>query len=497
MFNKVKNILIIFLLLSITGLFAQNRGNGLAFQGWGEDPMNGVAAQAMGGAYTAVGGDLNSLFFNPAGLATIGNIKFNIAGNALKKQWQEVQHYRPNREYVTLSFILDGLYVPNPDNNGKWDNDAFFDDTTYIVQDPSLGDDVYSEEAADWKKEYDKTIFNEISVAVPFQLFDKPFAIAAGFSRKFNLMDYDRNSTYLDPHIGSNDYGGIPDKVTDPTKPLDVNWYDFVRSSYGKVDNYTFAVAASLTDYLDLGVNLKLMDGESDDYQHLNKVGTFTLAGQNKFSFTYDTLNTSIKGSSEYSAASFDLGFLFKLKNFNVGVRLTPGYTIEKKWNYVSNNGIDSQIQNQSGTDEIEVPFSYNVGISFRPIETLIVSGDFGKIPYSSSSYQLTSMDTLSNKLNDRTALRIGFEYKALDWLAVRGGYKSISSLFIPDGAADKDSGPEKEAYSFGLSIMLLNVNVDLTYIYEDLKYFDAYFSNTNYNRQKLQNFLIGLTYNL
>ena len=41
--------------------FSQHRGDNLAFQGFGLPDGNGVKALAMGGAYTSISGDINSL----------------------------------------------------------------------------------------------------------------------------------------------------------------------------------------------------------------------------------------------------------------------------------------------------------------------------------------------------------------------------------------------------------------------------------------------------
>ena len=72
---------------------------------------------------------------------------------------------------------------------------------------------------------------------------------------------------------------------------------------------------------------------------------------------------------------------------------------------------------------------------------------------------------------------------------------QSIPQTFIPDGAAIKDKGPDANSYSVGASINLFFGRIDLAYQLKVLKYYDSYFSNTNYAFEKSSNILIGYTY--
>ncbi|MBU1101992.1 MAG: hypothetical protein KKA84_16470, partial [Bacteroidetes bacterium] len=469
-------------------LYSQNRGNDLLFQGVTRESNNGVKAQAMAGAFTAYSGDLSSIFYNPAGLAAINKIQISFSGNSYKRTWQETQEYRPNRQYTTLSFILDGLYRPNPDFNGFWDNEAFFNDTSYVVNEPELGTDVYGD-GADWKEEKTATTLNNIAIAYPFELFETKFAVAAAYSRKYDILDYDRNDTYLDPHIGANGYGGIPVKVASEADALDVNWYEYSRSRTGEMNSYSAAISADVADFLNLGLTMNIADGNSTDYLHLNKVGVFTLAGQNQYSFTYDSLDNVDNGSSTFKSTSFDVGALIKFERFSLGVNLTLPYTVEKEWSSTSTIA--------SGKDEMDIPLSYTLGLKFTPVDNFTLTADVGKVSYGEADYQLSSVDSLLHNLVNQTSLRFGVEYKPIEDLSLMCGYKNITSVFIPDGAADKNSGPAFEGFSFGASYKIYMVELIAAYEYNSMKYFDAYFSNTNYNKETFTNIYFGATISL
>ncbi|MBD3376577.1 hypothetical protein GF406_16190, partial [candidate division KSB1 bacterium] len=146
-------IILFAVICSISTTWAQHRGDNLAFQGLSNPEGNGIKAMAMGGAYTSVSGDIDALFHNPAGLSGIDGLQLSFEIDSHDKMWRENQVYRPNRQFVNVGFILDGLYVPKPEHNGMYDYEAFLEDTTLGVIEPVLSEDFYSEKAADWQRD--------------------------------------------------------------------------------------------------------------------------------------------------------------------------------------------------------------------------------------------------------------------------------------------------------------------------------------------------------
>ena len=106
---------------------------------------------------------------------------------------KEGPEYRPNRQFVNLAFYLDGLYTADPINNGRFDNEIFFDTTqNYIVREPQLGLDPFSEEAADWQVESNGVVFNNIAGAYPFEISGQEFVISAAYATQNVILDYDK-----------------------------------------------------------------------------------------------------------------------------------------------------------------------------------------------------------------------------------------------------------------------------------------------------------------
>jgi len=83
-----------------------------------------------------------------------------------------------------------------------------------------------------------------------------------------------------------------------------------------------------------------------------------------------------------------------------------------------------------------------------------------------------------------------------MNFVTLMAGYKNIPQVFVPDGSAVRETGPVAESYSTGASVDILDYGtIDIAYEWRILKYYDSYFSNTNYVSQKNGTFAIAYTY--
>lgn len=500
-------------------LLAQHRGDDLHFQGLDLVNRDGVRAMAMGGAFSAATGELDALFWNPAGLVGLTGLQFTANYSSADALWREAQDYRPNRQVVTMSFILDGLYMPNPDYNGWIDSDAFLDDSTYLVNEPELGNDSYSEEAADWQRELDDGGLNNIAVALPLKVSGKPLVLAAGFSRRINVMNYDRNQTHLVPHPAYDGYGDLPPRVTSPTDSVRITWSDFQRQRSGPLKTFSAAMGFGLSEKIHLGLRFTRLSGQTAEFQSLNRIGYFDLVqGIQIFKFSYDTLDINQTGTSDFSANSFTFGGMIRLGKLTLGANLTPGYSLKREWNYVVTTATadSSGSETISGSDQLDIPFSYSLGLNLQPHDRFRIAFDiehrpYGKIDLGTAENGGSSTiiggsdeeDTESIVVSgsqfrrnwvDQTSFRIGVELIPVKGFSLLAGYRNIPQVFIPDGAADHERGPEQQAYSFGASLNVFIARIDAAYEIATLRYYDAYFSNTNFAYERNNHLRIGLT---
>ena len=506
MLNNLKFYKIIYLaLLSVIftlNLYAQHRGDDITFQGLTNQNDASVRYTAMGSAATSLIGDVSSMFYNPAGLVGVEKLQVSVSANTYNSSWRENQHYRPNRFFVTLPFYLEGLYTPLPEDNGMFDHERVWTedqqiDSSYIVKLPDLGLDPFSEEAADWKEESSKFTFNNIAVAFPFTIADNKFVVSAGYFRQYNIEDFDRNDTYLNPHIGYLGYGEMG--RVNGVDTLIVDWFRYKRQRSGPIDNITGALAYDFNQYVKVGFGLKTSWGETDDLLSINQVGTFDLVRENRFRYSYVDSSKVYEGVSNFSSTAFNIGFLFDFEKFKFGLNIDLPYTIEREWDYTvtisDSNGISSN--KQTGIDKLKIPAVFNFGVSFKPVQNFTAAIDYEYAPFSKTEFEFSRNETVQNNYVDRHILKIGLEYMPTDYLSLLAGYRNIPSTFVPDGASETESGPDANSITGGLSIHTFLGRFDLSYEYRTLKYYDSYFSNTNYVTESYSNFMLGFLFSL
>lgn len=492
-------IISLYILVSYNFINAQNRGNNIFFQGVENIAESNASVLGLGGAYTSIYGTVNVLSYNTACLAGINNIQVSISGGSVTRKWTENQEYYPNRLFVTLPFYLQGLYIPDPANNGKRDSDIFYqglEDSLYRVAFPDTGLESFSDEAADWIKKGKAAGLTNIAIAYPVKIANKNFVLAASWNKKLDFFDYDRNETYLDPHLGYTEYD-MPQMVNG-TDSVQVNWYIFDRYRSGSLQEYRGALAVDLFKNLKLGIGFTYLYGKTSDNQILDKVGWFRLFDINRYSFSYDTLKMTTSGTSKFSGYKADLGLLLKLERLNLGLNLKMPYTIIKKSDYdIAIADTDSEnVITQKSTDKLKVPFCYTVGVSLYPTDKFMISLDYDLNLYSQAKWEIASNDTIHQEWVDQKIIKFGLQYSPFKFLDVRAGYSLIPQVWVPDGSAGRNRGPEAKALTIGAGFKLDNYGtIDIAWEHRSLKYFDQYFSNTNYCKDITNNVLISYRY--
>ena len=494
-----KSAIMIFCLMvfGTATLFAQHRGDLFSFQGLDETVDGGAQSMAMGGAWTAMSGRIDNLFHNSAGLALIKKWTVSVSGNYYKKDWWENQAYRPDRYFVTLPFYLEGMYVPDPKNNGVLDRDLALD-SSYVVHPPKdSGKRVDSREAADWTRQKSAPVFNNIALAVPLHLLGRDLVLAASYQQKLNFLDFDRDDTYLVPMLGTSLYQGFVARMNG-TDTLNLKWFQYQRERTGSLHSVHGALAVKVTKQLSLGLALDYTFGTSTDKLQLIKKGYFGLIDENKFFFTFDTLNHLENGDSDFKTLNSAIGLQYRFEHVTIGFNVNLPRTITRNWHYTVSEQTANSVSNKktSGQDRLEIPASYRFGLVFKPIKAFTFSLAYGFAPYSQSKVTLGQADSTFQKWPDQHALMGGVRYQATDFLTLMAGYRWKTALFVPDGVGFRDRGPDQTSISFGGQISFGSLgSVILAFETKSMSYHDTYFSNTNYATEKMQNFIIQYVY--
>ena len=477
-------------------LRAQHRGDNLSFQGVLYKDNMSAKAGAMAGALTAVSGDVLSLFYNTAGLSRIEELQVSVGAYNYSRQWRENQNWYPDRQFTTLPFYLEGLYIPKRENSGRWDYELYKDTAGYLINEPKLGKDPYDEDVAQWKNTKSESGFKNIAVALPFNLFERKFVAAAGYYRN-SITDFDRNETYLSPTLTSYDYENFK-KVVNGVDTLNVHWNRFLRQRYGSMDNIVVGLSNEVFENIMVGVGVKKQSGNSDDYQSLVRFGDLHLIDAQKFKFYFVDTSTILNGTSKYSSTSFNIGAMFQFSKIKIGIKVDLPYTLTREYNYTeTRQGAQTTTRALSGKDKVDMPAVYNFGLSFQPVESFLISFNYENAPYSKATFNIASGDTAFRNWYDQNTLSFGAEYKMYKFLTLMAGYRSIPEVFVPDGAAIKDRGPLADSYNFGISVNTIVGRFDLAYEYRRLKYYDSYFSNANYVFESNSVFMFGFSYSL
>ena len=491
--------LLLFVILTGGIVFPQHRGDNLEFQGVDAVSNYGVRSTAMGSAYTAITGDVNCLFFNPAGLAGIKTNQISVAGNRYSNLWRETQQYRPDKDFATLSLYLEELFVPPATDikDTSWYSDGeLFQSATY--NDPKLGLDPYSKEAANWHRTQSGYSLNNVIAVIPMNQFlgDVNGLVLAVSYNSSKVLNYDRNDTYLDPHPGYTFYGTLP---TAGAGIELIKWWRYYRQREGIQNNLNIGTAIELDKGLQVGLKAKIAWGKTDDYLGLDEHGQFSLTDVNQFSFRYAHELDTTYGISKYKSVSLTAGVIYELSKFKIGLQITTPTSITRDWDYtaaVRKMDTLTSTQNIKGSDKLKMPWAYSIGISYTPYSTITLAADVQNTPYGSADYTLTQPDKYFQKWVDQNIFNIGLEFRPKKYLSLSLGYRNIPQAYVPDGSAIKDKGPVAACYTIGAGYTTNWGRIDVAYEYRTLKYYDSYYSNTNYNFELTDNILLSYTIN-
>jgi len=498
-------------MLSPNLIWSQHNGNPLFFQGLTDPNSVSVKGSAYGNAFTSRGGDINSLFYNAAGLANIESFQFSVAANLINYLERDNQYFYPGNEYLNWSLYMEGLLIPDPAWNGIWSDSlgiisydslgnpvGLYWDPDQIKW-PVMSEDDYSKEADDHEETSSSLNLSHISLAYPFKFSGKSFVAALSYYRQYNINDYDWNGAHLDPHWGTSDI--IPGTEGDTTR---TNWSVFTRSRTAGIYSITAALAFQLNQNLQFGLRLNRSSGDSNDEQTLNRIGYFLAKHQlNDWAFSYDEHRSVTTGTSSFSSTSVNFGALFISENVNFGFNIQLPSTIEREWTYSTEvrNGVGTTYYDSSGVDRVNMPATYTIGITLKPVEDLALSLDYETTRFDKAEFEQDKNHrdslTIYTRWVNQTALRFGIEYRINELINISAGYQSQTIPFIPYGAAIRDKGPAGENFSVGVSVNILHGTLDLAYTNYQLKYYDAYMTNRNFTLECYNRFALGYTFKL
>lgn len=481
-------------------IFGQGNGDALGFQGISNSSPNNARAVALGSALTAYDDGIEAIFFNPAGLVGLDRISFHYSGRTAQWHQRENQFWTESRLHPLLPALLDGRYVMDPRLNGV-EIDSLIETLQpdeYSI--PVMGKDPLSRGAADWQEDHQlASPVSSIALAIPLDLMNRRFTLGASYNLSYDAYDYDRNDTFLSPHFGDR----TNPLIIEAPDSLVMQWFRYSRERTKPLYELNLALGFNLWKGLRLGLGYASMSGETSDLLAMQKVGDVLWINTGNYSFSYDTLDYRIEGSSNFEETRFKLGFQWAFEKFTFGGSTTLKHELSRNWSYTADSVFnDTNITHLfSGTDMLKLPVTIRLGISMKTSDKLSLYFDGGYNPYSQAEFEYSDPvfqgDTTRLTWVDQTYFNFGLEYRILNPLTIMAGYQSQPQVFIPNRAAFREKGPEMQGFSAGLSFESSRLRLDAAYLFRNLKYYDSWESNLNYITKIEKHLLLGMTVTL
>ncbi|MBP1657172.1 MAG: hypothetical protein H6Q31_1773 [Bacteroidetes bacterium] len=487
----MRTLLRLLLLLLCTGLVlhqpaaAQGTGRALTLEGLDQSFTSGARSIAMGSTGAASGGDATALFVNPAALSLLTAPEIRLGGVFTITDSKQEQDWIPNRFYPNLSLLLEDMLagIKEPDATEAQDK----------LQRP------FDDLKPDWTRSRSVARPFLIAAALPVDIGDMKAVVGVGFHQSVDLDHFYQNNTILDPNLGL--YRPQPLPVVTGQDSLLVRWYGYQRERIGTINGYTASASFVPLDNFSIGLSATYYRGSSDDVELTTTRGRMT--------FFYDSFRLdqagdvwTVTGTSTWSGFTGSLGLHYRDTYFSVGGTVRLPFTIKREWErtlsiaYGPGSGTSGGTAVSvggpaaSGSDEISYPVTMTVGFTLTPSEALTFAADMSLRGTKDVEYAAAGAAAVSPWLQSNL-VHLGAEYRANDWLSVRGGYHTAVQVFAPSGAGLIDEPARGSAYSAGVGLAFGTFGCDIAYELVDLEYQDKWETNVNTNSSNRHRILL------
>lgn len=456
--SVMKQIFLISAILFSSVLFAQTDVDALRYS------MSSLAGTArynsMGGAFSALGGDMASLSNNPGGIAIFQRSEFSFSpAFYVSKVNSQYLGSESSDSRFNMNFAHAGVafaYKPKKDNGAGWKNWNF------------------------------GIVYNRLDNYQTSTLF-------SGYNDQNSLLDY-----YLE-NINSN--GGTEPGQLDPFYEYQAYQtyllnYDTTTGLYSSVipdgnvlqresrttrgarGETLFSFGGNFNHKLYVGANIGLASlryDDDSDYEESDINDTI-------FDFKSFRLNQSV--STRGFGVNFKFGFIYRMLDqvrIGAAVHSPTYYQMHDDYFTATHSAFDN-----GDTYYSESPagvFDYDLRTPFRAIGSLafvigkkgIISGEYEYVDYSDAELDrpdyayFEANDAILKKYTSTGNFRLGTEW-VLNNISFRGGYAFYGSPF-QKGVSDGKYDLSKRNYSAGIGVRDKSFFVDFGYVYTQTNY--------------------------
>lgn len=444
----------IFLITS--GIFAQNVDDALRYS---QLFYNGTARfMSMGGAFTALGGDLSTLSQNPAGLGVFRSSEFSITPQLY--HIKTTADFRgPTNDYLYNFNLGQAGIVSRLISSGKekglislnfgysFNKTSNLNSTTRIQ-----GISNTSSMADYWADASEGLFYGDLEGA--------------------SGIAYD--AWVIDTITGSNgrSFGTVFNNYGDNLSSLYGQNIRRLITNKGYMGEHAISIGGNFSNKLFFGATLGINTlNYTGHYEHLEKTDYEMDSGFNDFTYTEHFENTG-------TGFSLKLGAIIKpVESLRIGLAFHSP-TIYKIDEYFYDN-INSRFDGSDTYEMKNQPVRYNYalttpfralgGVAYQIKKSGLVSADIEYIDYSTARFSETGDDfdyseknlAIQNTLKQTVNLRFGGEYR-LNKLYFRGGYALYGKVFEK---GEENENMDHTSFSFGLGFREQNLYIDLGYV--------------------------------
>lgn len=450
---------------------AQGYGGPLGMHGLHQLNMHAAAARAFGGVTLGLREEIGIMFHHPAALHALSTAQFSIGLYQENRDLQQKQEYAPVRYYPNLSLLLEGLTykIPDPDSTrvGTSPRDT--------VQRPF--DDI----GPNWKHKRRSSNPLQGMIALPLRFTGFRLVAGLGAVEYANLDHYYQHNNVLNPSILSQRPLPTPRPTDD--NPLQVDWYQFIRSRQGTLQGFGGAIAADVEALkLAIGLSGLVIRGSSEDLEQEIARGRLTFYSN---AFRVDSVYRRVtrSGTSTFSGYEFTLSSILYGRYVSLGVVLKPPVTFTRTFSLevTTDTGSHTTVAALQGEDRMRLPWRGTIGLVLRPRDELMVGMEYELRPYGSARYT-DAQGNIHRPWVSANLFRVGAEVRMAPWLRLRGGIRGEAEVFAPEGSPIEEDAVSYEVYSVGMGIAYHRVRLNFAYEYAHIKYQDVWASALSKN---------------
>lgn len=465
---------------------------------------------AMGGAFTALGGDLSVLGQNPAGIGV----------------------YNRSDIGATMDIAINTFNSTAPDYSRDWKNTKVScNNVAYVGSIRTNG----ALRTFNWGVSYGrKASFNRISSGYQLGTSTSMTNYIAGFTDGTSAADLEFATGY-NPYLDSNNdwlsilaYNSYMINGTRPGQYVGLQPSgaladaDYITKESGYVDEYNIDFGGNVQDVVYWGIGVGITDlSYSRDSYYSESIENGTIYNSATGGVTTGNAGFDLNNSQYVSGSGWNLKFGVIVKPIN---ELRLGFAIHTPtWYTLSHNFIagtsysyynptaDRQLHGNEDTDEayfnsrLNAPWRFMVGVAGVVGTNAILSADYERVAYGDMTTKYASAwggyesatavnDCIKDYYQAANIFRIGAEYRVTPQFSVRAGYSYKSSdtkAAALDGNYEIMTSGTDLSYSLNRDSQSISVGlgyryqlwyIDAAYVYTDRKsQFKAYTDYSGY----------------